>query len=142
MDPLLVRLLIVAAVIAAATVAGRWWTSRIGRIVSDDGHPRLADRELASVGLNGHGSVRALLLGSPTCAPCEQVKRILGEVEEERPDFRWVEVDAGDHLDLTRSHRVMRVPTLFVLDREGRIVARTSGVPARHDLIRIVDRTG
>ncbi len=135
------RLLIVVAVVSLATVLGRWWSSRDGRVRTDEGHARLEQRELESVGLNGDGApVQALLLGSPTCAPCEQVKHILGEVERERPYFRWVEVDAGDHLDLTRAHRVMRVPTLFVLDTDGIILARTSGIPAVHDLVRIVDR--
>lgn len=141
MDPTVARLLIVVAVVAAAILFGRWWSSRDGRIRTDDGHARLERRELESVGLNGDGApVQALLLGSPTCAPCEQVKRILGEVERERPYFRWVEVDAGEHLELTRAHGVMRVPTLFVLDTDGLILARTSGVPAVHDLVRIVDR--
>lgn len=141
MDPLVVRLVVVVAVVAVATALGRWWSSRDGRIRTDHGHARLDPRELESVGLNGDGApVQALLLGSPTCAPCEQVKRILGEVERERPHFRWVEVDAGDHLDLARAHHVMRVPTLFVVDVDGVILARTSGVPAVHDLVRILDR--
>jgi hypothetical protein len=51
-------------------------------------------------------------------------------------------VDAADHLDLARTHHVLRVPTLFVLDRRGRILARTSGVPAERDLLRVLDREG
>jgi hypothetical protein len=36
----------------------------------------------------------------------------------------------------------MRVPTLFVLDPAGRILARTSGVPAKRDVERVLDREG
>lgn len=139
-DDVLIRLLVVVAVIAAAATFGWWWNRRSGR-VNEVGDGRFEPRELESVGLHtGEAQVRALLLGSPTCAPCRTVKRVLSEVSQARPGFAWVEVDAGDHLDLTREHHVLRVPTLFVIDREGRIIARTSGVPASRDLIEILDR--
>lgn len=142
MDP--VRILVVVGLLVVVTLAGRWWQSRDGRVRDvrdDDG--RFDPDQLAAVGLVGsaHDTV-ALLLGSPTCAPCRTVKRVLGEVAEDRPDFHWVYADAADHLDIADDHHVLRVPTLFVLDRDGRILARTSGVPARRDLERVLDRDG
>lgn len=144
MPDVLVRLLIVAAVIGLAAVFGWWWNRRDGRVRTvDDAHPGFDGAQLAAVGLDPAGAEAvALLLGSPTCAPCTTVKRILGEVEAERPAFRWRYVDAADHLDLAEQHHVLRVPTLFVLDPEGRILARTSGVPAKRDLLRVLDREG
>ncbi len=142
MPDAVLRLAVVAGVVLAAAVFGWWWDRRTSRVrTSGDG--RFAPAELASVGLDRDDvAVRALLLGSPTCAPCRTVKRVLAEVSEVRPGFAWVEVDAGEHLELTREHHVMRVPTLFVIDRDGRIVARTSGVPATGELLAILDRTG
>lgn len=134
MDPIVLRLLVVVAIVAAAGLAGRWWNARDGRLARADGG---FDREqLRRVGLDHHDAEAvALLLGSPTCAPCVTVRRILTEVESERPSFRWSYADAADHLDLVEQHRVMRVPTLFVLDRSGRVLVRTSGVPAKDDLL-------
>ncbi len=155
----LLRLLVVAAVMVAVLALGVWWRTRGGRIVeapragrrwrrstsashaASSRQGRFAEEQLAAVGLDGPaGQVRALLLTSPTCAPCRTVRRVLAEVSQARPHFRWVSVDAGAHLDIARDHHVLRVPTLFVLDGEGWILARTSGVPATRDLLRLVDR--
>ena len=157
--PIILRLLVVVAVVVAALALGAWWGRRGGQVVEapragrrwrrspsasrsvSSREGRFAEEQLAAVGLDGPGGdVRALLLTSPTCGPCRTVRRVLAEVSEARPHFRWVSVDAGDCLDIAREHHVLRVPTLFVLDGDGWILARTSGVPATRDLLRVVDR--
>lgn len=136
---ILLRLGLVCLILVAVTLAGRWWQRRAGRVRSGGGGFTRA--QLDAVGLSPDGAhAVALLLGSPTCAPCVSVKRVLTEVQERRPGFRWVDVDAADHLDLADAHHVMRVPTLFVVDPDGRILARTSGVPAVHELVAVIDR--
>lgn len=137
---MLPRLLIVLAIIAAVAAFGAWWRARDGRVRAV-GDGRFTPDQLARVGLDTvAGTGAAVLMGSPTCAPCVTVRAILAEVAEQRPDFRWTYLDAADHLPIADAHRVMRVPTLFVLDRRGRILARTSGVPATRDLLRVLDR--
>lgn len=146
-DPIVLRLLLVLVGLAVVVAAGAWWQRRDGRIVvtddavDDDDAARLSDDQLRAVGLDlDDVTAGAVLLGSPTCAPCTTVKRILGEVADQRDDFRWVYADAADHLELTREHRVLRVPTLFVVDTGGRILARTSGIPAQDELTDVLDR--
>lgn len=149
-DPVLLRLLLVLAGLAVVVAAGAWWQRRDGRVQvtapgtdedADDTAHRLSPAQLGDVGLDLRGAeAGAVLLGSPTCAPCTSVKRILGEVADQRDGFRWVYADAAEHLDLAREHRVLRVPTLFVVDPQGRILARTSGVPAQDDLTAVLDR--
>ncbi len=138
---LLVRAALVLVVIGVVYLAGRWYQRRDGEVRAGDG---AFDRaQLEEVGLDPAGAeALALLLGSPTCAPCRTVKAVLAEVEQERPGLRWVYADAADHLELASDHHVMRVPTLFVLDTRGRILARTSGVPGKRDLLRVLDREG
>lgn len=137
---MLVRLLVVLAILAVVAVLGAWWRARDGRVRAG-GDGRFSPDQLDQVGLDRiAGTGAALLLGSPTCAPCVTVRAILAEVAEERPDFRWVYRDAADHMPIADAHRVMRVPTLFVVDRRGRILARTSGVPAKRDLVAVLDR--
>lgn len=136
---LLARLVIVVAVLVGAAAFGWWWNRRSGRVRSDDAS--FDHDQLAAVGLDPEGAgALALLLGSPTCAPCRNVREILDELSAERSDLRWVYVDAADHLAIAEDHHVLRVPTLFVLAPDGRILARTSGVPAKPDLERVLDR--
>lgn len=136
---MLLRLLLVLAILGAVAAFGVWWQRRDGEVRAGDG--RFTSEQLGRVGLTQISRTgAALLLGSPTCAPCATVKAILAEVADERTGFAWTYVDAADHLQIADAHRVMRVPTLFVLDARGRILARTSGVPAKHDLLRVLDR--
>ena len=144
MEDVLARLVLVAAILAAVGVFGWWWRRRDGRIhateTADDAPPAFDEAQLAEVGLTiDDASAGAVLLSSPTCGSCVQVQRILTEVAERRPDFAWVTVDAGEHLDLARRHHVLRVPTLFVVDAQGHLLARTSGIPARHELEQLLD---
>lgn len=139
MDPLLMRILLVVGLLGLTVLVGRWLRRRDG-VVRSRGSVRLDAADLEAVGLDlADTRVGALLLGSATCAPCQSVKRVLGEVEVERDDFRWVYADAGQHLQLTEQHRIMRVPTLLVLAQDGRILARSSGVPRHEDLRRVLD---
>lgn len=144
MSPVVVRLLVVAAVVAAAWVVGRWWRARDGALRAPTGAragPAFDPDRLSALGLDvGGAAALGLLLSSPGCAPCRTVQRILREVAAERDRFRWTVVDAADHLDLAEAHHVMRVPTLFVLTPGGRILARTSGVPATRELVAVLDR--
>jgi thiol-disulfide isomerase/thioredoxin len=140
MDPMLLRLLLVLGLLVVVGLAGRWWQRRDGHVRAPEVGEQITAAHLADLGLDLRGAeAGAVLLGSPHCSPCESVKRVLGELAEARPDFRWVAVDAALHLGLAEDHRVMRVPTLFLVDTRGGILARTSGVPRVDDLRRVLD---
>jgi thiol-disulfide isomerase/thioredoxin len=144
MEPVVLRALLVAALVVGVLGIGLVVRRREGRLRptagDGDGIVRLGDDHLEAVGLDLDGAeAGAVLLGSPTCAPCDTVKRVLGDLAEERDGFRWVYADAGEHLELAADHRVLRVPTLFVVAPGGRILARTSGVPRADDLRRVLD---
>lgn len=140
MDPVLVRALAVAAGLVVVVLVGRWWQGRDGHVRLGEDGDALGRDHLDAVGLDLRGaSTGAVLLGSPTCTPCVQVKRALTELASQREGFRWVYADAADHLALTQEHGVLRVPTLFVVDALGRILARTSGVPDPGELSRVLD---
>jgi thiol-disulfide isomerase/thioredoxin len=140
MDPILVRLLLVLGLLTAVAVAGRLWQRRDGHVRAPEEGELITSEHLDDLGLDLRGAeAGAVLLGSPHCSPCEAVKRVLGELADHRPSFRWVAVDAALHLGLAEAHRVMRVPTLFLVDPAGRILARTSGVPRLDDLRSVLD---
>jgi thiol-disulfide isomerase/thioredoxin len=142
MDPMLLRLLAVVALVAVVAAGGRWWRARDGAVRAGAG-TRVDRRHLDAVGLDLVGvKAGAVLLGSPTCAPCGSVKQLLGELERERDGFRWVYADVADHREVADEHRVLRVPTLLVVDGSGRLLARTSGVPRREELRAVLDGRG
>lgn len=142
MDPILLRTLLVAVGLGLLIVVGRWWQARDGRVRASDttDAPTLHGGQLDALGLDLDGvGAAAVLFGSPTCAPCDNVKRVLGELEAERDGFRWVYADAAEHIEMTREHRVLRVPTVLIVEPSGRVLARTSGVPRTDDLRRVLD---
>lgn len=140
MDPVLIRALAVALGVVVVVLVGRWWQGRDGRVRLGGDGVALGRHHLDALGLDLRGASRgAVLLGSPTCTPCVQVKRMLTELASQREGFRWVYAEAADHLALTEEHRVMRVPTLFVVDAAGRVLARISGVPDAEELSRVLD---
>ncbi|MFP4636577.1 MAG: thioredoxin family protein, partial [Nitriliruptoraceae bacterium] len=99
--------------------------------------------EFADVGLElGDTPAGAVLLSSPGCAPCVQVRRVLTELGRRHPGFCWVEVAAADHLALTERLSVRRVPTVLVVDRAGRLLARAGGVPSLDALGEVVATAG
>lgn len=90
----------------------------------------LDDRECAALGLDP-AEPAVILLASPTCARCPAAAAVIAEVvAAATTPVGWAQVDAGEHLALTRRLRVLRVPTTLVIDPSGGIVARTSEVPA------------
>ena len=95
---------------------------------------RLDPELLAALGV---GPARATLLqfSSAFCAPCRALRRVSAEVAAMMPGVQHIEVDAESHLDVVRALDVWRTPTLFVLDADGRVAKRASGVPAKPQLI-------
>jgi hypothetical protein len=46
-----------------------------------------------------------------------------------------VDIDAEEHLEMVRRFGVMRTPTVFVLDADGAISTRASGLPRREQVL-------
>ena len=73
------------------------------------------------------------------CGPCRATKARLAQLTATRPGLATVHVDAESHLEEVRELDVRRTPTLFFLDRDGRVVARSSGAPRPEELTALVD---
>lgn len=83
--------------------------------------------------VGAHLGSRATLLqfSSAFCAPCRATRRTLAEVAELVDGVVHVEVDAEEHLELTRRLDILRTPTTLVLDASGREVSRAAGAPTK-----------
>lgn len=69
------------------------------------------------------------------CQPCRATRRILTEVADLVPGVAHVEIDAESRLDLVRRLDILRTPTVFVLDRSGKITKTASGQPRKADVL-------
>ena len=119
-------LLVAVAVLAVVAAVGLVWRSRSGRL-----QPSGPARVPAGLLPEPAGAVTLLQFSSATCAPCRQVRAACADVAEDLTGVRHVEIDAEERLDAARALNVWRLPTLLVVDRQGRVARRAVGVPDR-----------
>jgi thiol-disulfide isomerase/thioredoxin len=98
---------------------------------------RLDAELLAALGV-GPAQATLLQFSSAFCSPCRALRRVSSEVAELLPGVRHVEVDAESHLDAVRALGIWRTPTLLVLDADGRVAKRATGVPGKAQLIAVL----
>jgi thiol-disulfide isomerase/thioredoxin len=138
---------VAVAVLIVGLAIGMWWRGARGRLrpagdrnripiaVTADARDRVDPALLTALGVDPGAAATLLQFSSAFCAPCRAVRRISTEVAAMLPGVRHVEVDADSHLDAVRALNVWRTPTLFVLDADGRIAKRATGVPSKPQLI-------
>lgn len=73
------------------------------------------------------------------CGPCRATRARLARLAATRPGLATVHVDAESHLDAVRELGVQLTPTLFWLDRDGRVLGRSSGAPRPAELTALVE---
>ncbi len=99
------------------------------------------DRTLTANQLGRGLGERATLLqfSSAFCQPCRVTRVVLADVASKVAGVEHIEIDAESHLDLVREIGILRTPTTLVLDRDGRITARASGVPRKDQVLAALD---
>lgn len=143
---MLPNVVVLIAVVLAATVVGFWWRRRSGHFRgAPAATPGAVDDKPAVLGASDLGTAlgeRATLLqfSSAFCAPCRATRRTLAEVAAMVPGVAHIEIDAEHHLELVRRLNVLRTPTTFVLDPSGAISTRASGAPRKVDVIAALGR--
>lgn len=157
-------LIVVAAVLALGTGIG-WWRRRtegrfrpaveprtrpvvataagtlpiVGVAQADAGPaPEAIDNELLVALGVGPAPATLLQFSSAFCAPCRALRRVSSEVAAMVPGVQHIEIDAESHLEAVRALGIWRTPTLLVLDADGRVVKRATGVPGKPQLIAVL----
>ncbi|MFI9583411.1 TlpA family protein disulfide reductase [Streptomyces sp. NPDC052236] len=99
-------------------------------------------RRLDAVELGAELGRRATLVQFSTafCQPCRATRRTLDDVATMIDGVAHVEIDAEDRLVLVRDLGIVATPTVLVLDADGRIVTRASGLPRKADVIAALGR--
>jgi glutaredoxin len=134
-----------AAVLVAALVltgVAAWWLrTRNGAVrapVQED--PASPGTVLERLGVRrGEADLTVVQFSTAFCAPCRATRARLEQLRATRPGLAYVDVDAESHLDEVRELDVRRTPTLFYLDREGRLIGRSSGAPRAEELTALVE---
>ncbi|WP_163543311.1 thioredoxin family protein [Occultella kanbiaonis] len=70
-------------------------------------------------------------VSSEYCSPCRRSAGLWSELASSEPALAFVEVDGGEHLDLTRRFGVLSTPTSLLFDSSGAFVGRIGGAPTR-----------
>lgn len=96
------------------------------------------DFPVAALGVELGSRATLVQFSTAFCQPCRATRATLAQVAEMVDGVVAVEVDAESHLDLVRSLRVLRTPTVFVLDSVGEVRQRAVGAPRKADLIAAV----
>ncbi len=127
------------ALVATAGVAllMRWKNGRFSSRPVEDARERLTAGQIgAPLG------ERATLVqfSSAFCSPCRATRVLLTDVAATAPGVETVEIDAESHLQLVRDLGVMRTPTVLVLDADGVVTTRASGLPRRDQVLAALDR--
>jgi len=68
------------------------------------------------------------------CATCPQARTLVERVLQDHPEIAHLEVDVADHLEAVRALDIRRTPTLVIVDRQGRLISRASGMPREVEL--------
>ena len=120
---------VAVAALLVGTAIGMLWRRRYGHLVA-------GSAERLPVGLvpPSTDAVTLVHFSSATCRPCRQVAAVCDDVAGDLTGVRHVEIDAERHLDATRALRILRLPTLLLVDRDGRVAQRAVGVPDRASL--------
>lgn len=72
---------------------------------------------------------------SAFCSPCRATRVLLNDIATKVDGVVAVDIDAEQHLDLVRRFNVMRTPTVLVLDADGTVSTRASGLPRRDQVL-------
>ena len=129
---------LLGAVVVATAILAWWWRRRQGSVRAGRDGERLSAPDLAALGAP---SDRVVLLEftAPGCVACRATRSVLDDAAAERDDVQVVVAQVGHHLDLVRAHGILRAPTTLVIDRDGTVRHRITGVPDRARLAALLD---
>jgi glutaredoxin len=130
---------VVAAVMGTALAA--WWLrTRNGAVRVAGGGDVSANGVFERLGVRpADADLTVVQFSTAFCAPCRATKARLQQLQTTRPGLATVHVDAESHLEEVRELDVRRTPTLFYLDRGGRLIGRSSGAPRPEKLTALID---
>ena len=132
-------LIALAAALLVATVLGVAMRRRAGQFrPASPGTPakrRAGALTEADLGAGLGRQATLVQFSTAFCAPCRPTRQILAQVADMVDGVTHVEIDAAARMDLVQRLRINSTPTVLVLDPDGAIVKRATGLPRKADVI-------
>ncbi|MBY4127774.1 thioredoxin family protein [Rhodococcus fascians] len=125
----IIVLLIVAALAVATGLFLRSRSGAVREVRNDDSDVDNLLPLLLEAGVTTD-TATVLHFSADWCGPCAAVRRVVGQVLDDRSGAREVELDIDAHPVLARELGVLSLPTTFVLDAHLRRRSRIAGVPS------------
>ena len=128
---------VVAVVLAIAGAFGIYRQRTDGKVRMTEPTlvPKPIDHGIGELGERG----TIVQFSSAFCQPCKAAKIISKDIANIVSGVKHIDIDAESNLDLVRTFNVMRTPTIFVLNKDGQVSARISGVPRKDELLIALD---
>jgi thiol-disulfide isomerase/thioredoxin len=128
---------VLIAVLAAATAFGMFRNRTDGRLKrpASSGGSRLTSEDLGSP-LGERATI--VQFSTPYCQVCRPARRMLEDLASGLSGVRFVEIYSEERFALVRRLGVLRTPTILVLDPDGHIIRRGSGLPNRANVLHAV----
>ncbi|WP_165962811.1 thioredoxin family protein [Occultella glacieicola] len=93
--------------------------------------PPTLDRVRTAVAVTAGARATVVQISAEYCSPCRRSAALWTDLVATDPALAFVEVDGGQHLDLTREFGVLSTPTSLLFDTDGTLVGRIGGAPTR-----------
>ena len=133
---IVIALVVVGALVLAASVLGLLWRTTTGRARRVRG-PVVSAEEVGAAELGAR--LTLLQLSTPLCTQCPPTARLLRTEAAARPGVAHVEVDVSARIALADRFQVLQTPTTLLLDADGRVRGRIGGRPRPDVLARELD---
>lgn len=73
------------------------------------------------------------------CGPCQMLKPILEEINDERADVKIVKVNVDDARELDQEYGIFSIPTV-ILFKDGKIVDKFVGLKSKDSVLEIINK--
>ena len=77
---------------------------------------------------------------APWCGPCKQIAPIVEQIAAERDDIIVGKVNVDDEMELAQRYRVMRIPTLVVVENGGEVTGKAVGFRTREEILELLKK--
>ncbi|WP_082582316.1 thioredoxin family protein [Aeromicrobium sp. Root236] len=128
----------IEALLAALVLTGvAAWAVKAKNGRFADQAPRSDAEVLTAADIGAELGERATLVqfSSAFCSPCRATRVLLNDIAAKVDGVTTVDIDAEEHLDMVRRLGILRTPTVLVLDAEGAVSTRASGLPRREQVL-------
>ena len=123
-----IGLVVVLVLVAGFVILRRRFDGRLRAAVQPE-------RSLAEVGIAlPADNVAVVQFSGEFCAICTPARTLVQRVLRDHPDIARIEVDVAEHLTAVRALDIRRTPTLLIVDEQGEVVHRASGMPREAEL--------